>query len=68
MINSLNSVLSIGMISARSFVNNLKKKNVIKEAVQDSSKTNFKPLFVQIQAMAELDNLNPIGKKLDILI
>ena len=42
MVNSLNSVLSIGILSARSFVNNIKKKDTIKEAVQDNSKVNFK--------------------------
>lgn len=68
MVNSLNSVLSIGILSARSFVNNIKKKDTIKEAVQDNSKVNFKSLFIQIQAMAELDNLNPIGRNLNIII
>jgi len=69
MINSLNSALYNGMLSARSFINNISNNSVVNETVHNNNSTGeFKSLFSQIQAMAELDDLNPIGKKLNIII
>ena len=69
MINSLNSTLSTGIISARSLINNIKNHNTAKKVVHNNNSiSEFKSLFIQIQAMAELDNSSPFGKRLDIAI
>ena len=70
MINSLNSTLYSGIISAKSLINNIKNNSVAKKTVHnnDNSIVEFKALFSQIQAMAELDNSIPFGKKLNIII
>jgi hypothetical protein len=66
---SLSSVYNnrpISAISALSIINNIPKGDVIKEATNDLS--SFRSLFMQVQAMAELDKTDPIGKKLNIII
>ena len=68
MTNTLNSVLYVGMWSARSIVDNLKKKTAMKKIAQDKTNGQFKSLFVQIQAMADLDNSTHLGKNLNIII
>ena len=69
MINSLNSTLYTGIISARSIINNIRNNHTAKKAVHNNNSiSEFKSLFVQIQAMAELDNSSPFGKKLNITI
>lgn len=64
--NSINNNRTISTISAISIINNIPKGDVIKEATNDSS--SFRSLFMQVQAMAELDKTDPIGKKLNIII
>ena len=69
MINSLNSTLYTGIVSARSIINNIRTNHTVKKTVHNNNSiSEFKSLFVQIQAMAELDNSSPIGKKLNITI
>jgi len=57
---------SISAISAISIMNNLQKGNYIKESSNDMS--SVKSLFMQVQAMAELDKFDPVGKNLNIII
>ena len=59
MINSFNSAYNRS-ISAISIINNIQKSNIARES--------SKSLFMQVQAMAELDRFDPVGKKLNIII
>ena len=71
MINSLDSTIYTGIILAKSLINNIKNNiHIEKNTVHnnDISIVEFKSLFSQIQAMAELDNSNPFGQKLKIII
>lgn len=69
MINSLNSILFTGISSAKSIITNIKNNTIGTKQVQDSVPVvDFKPLFVQIQAMAEFDNASPFGKRLNVII
>ena len=69
MINSLNSTFNTGIISAKTIIRNLRNYNNTKKVVNNNDSIGeFKSLFSQIQAMAELDNSNPFGKKLNIII
>lgn len=69
MINSLNSIIYTGIVSAKSIINNIKKNNDTQKTVHNNiSVVEFKSLFSQIQAMAEFDNSSPFGKKLNIII
>ena len=69
MIDSLNSILYTGILTARSIIRNLKPNNTVtKEVHNNISVVEFKSLFAQIQAMAEFDNSSSFGKKLDVII
>ena len=69
MVNSLNSILYTGIISAKSIINNIKNNTTRTKTVHDNiSVVEFKSLFSQIQAMAEFDNASPFGKKLNVII
>ena len=72
MINNFNTAYNRSIsaynrsISALSIINNIKKSNIEKESSTDFS--SVKSLFMQVQAMAELDKFDPVGKKLNIII
>ena len=60
------SVSTISAISAMSIMNNIQKSDIVKESSTEMS--SVKSLLMQVQAMAELDKLDPVGKKLNITI
>jgi len=61
-----NSVYNNRSISAISIMNSIKENNFVKESSNNMS--SVKSLFMQVQALAELDKIDPIGKKLNITI
>lgn len=60
------SIPASSVISAISIMNNIQKSDIVKKPSAEMS--SVKSLLMQVQAMAELDKFNPIGKKLDITI
>ena len=61
-----NSAYNHPSISAISIMNNIQKENIVKDSFNHMP--SVKSLFIQVQAMAELDKFDPIGKNLNIIV
>ena len=61
-----NSVYNHPSISAISIMNNIQNENIVKDS--SSHMSSVKSLFMQVQAMAELDKFDPVGKNLNIIV
>ena len=67
MINSINLLSNLKLISAISSIGDIKNRNS-QEIANDISVGSYKSLHMQILAMAELEDSVKVGKKLDIMM
>lgn len=67
MLNSINILSNLKLMSAISSIGDLQKRNS-KEVTKDISVGSYRSLLIQVLAMAELEESAPVGKKLNFVI